>query len=152
PEGRGERAMRSEEDRSQLIEQARRQEPGALERLLNSYRNYLRVLARTGIDKTLRGKADPFDLVQEATTKAWENFGQFRGTTEAGLAGGLRQILARCLAALARRFVHGKGRRVGREESLDQLLGQSSQAMERLLATDTTSPSGVAQRRDLGVV
>src|SRR5262245_4788032 len=120
--------MRSEEDRTRLIAQARRAEAGALERLLNSYRNYLRVLARTGIGKARRGKADPSDLGQEATHKAWECFDQFRGTTEAELAAWLRQILARCLADLARRFVHARGRQIGREESLDQLLGHSSQA------------------------
>src|SRR3954451_19488390 len=100
--------MSSGEDLSRLIEQAHREEPGALDRLLGSYRNYLRLLARTGIDKTLRGKVDPSDLVQEAMKKAWERFGQFRGSTEAELAGWLRQILARCLADLARRFVQAK--------------------------------------------
>ncbi len=144
--------MRSGEDRSRLLEQARQKEPGALGRLLDSYRNYLRVLAQTGVGKALQGKADPSDLVQEATKKAWEHFDQFRGFTEAELAGWLRQILARCLADLVRHFVHDKGRRSGREQSLDQLLGRSSQALQRLLAADTTSPSAAAERRDLGVV
>src|SRR5262249_47225594 len=40
-----------------LIERARRGEQGALDRLLDSYRNYLRLLARTGVDATLRGQA-----------------------------------------------------------------------------------------------
>jgi hypothetical protein len=40
-----------------LIERARRQQPGALDRLLDAYRNYLRLLARTGLDASLQGKA-----------------------------------------------------------------------------------------------
>jgi RNA polymerase sigma-70 factor (ECF subfamily) len=138
-------------DLSRLIERARRDEPGALDRLLDSYRNYLRLLARTAIDASLRGKADPSDLVQEALLKAVLRFGQFRGATDAELAGWLRQILARCLADFVRRY-RGGGRAAGREESLDRLLERSSEAMERVLATEGSSPSSSAARRDLGVV
>jgi RNA polymerase sigma-70 factor (ECF subfamily) len=138
-------------DLCRLIERARREEPGALDPLLDSYRNYLRLLARTGLDASLQGKADPSDLVQEAMLKASQRFGQFRGTTDAELAGWLRQILARCLADFVRSYRTG-GRRAGREQSLDQLLSRSSQAMERILATNGNSPSASAQRRDLGVV
>jgi RNA polymerase sigma-70 factor (ECF subfamily) len=134
-----------------LIERARREEPGALDRLLGSYRNYLRLLARTGIDASLQGKADPSDLVQDALLKAALRFGQFRGATDAELAGWLRQVMARCLADFVRRY-RTEGRRAGREQSLDRLLDRSSQAMERVLATDKSSPSESAQRRDLGVV
>jgi RNA polymerase sigma-70 factor (ECF subfamily) len=138
-------------DRSRLIQRARREEPGALDRLLDSYRNYLRLLARTGIDTSLRGKADPSDLVQDALLKASQCFGQFRGATDAEMAGWLRQILARCLADFVRRF-RTASRRAGREQSLDQLLDQSSQVMERILAANGSSPSASAERRDLGVV
>jgi RNA polymerase sigma-70 factor (ECF subfamily) len=138
-------------DLRRLIERAQREEPGALDLLLDSYRNYLRLLARTGLDASLRGKADPSDLVQDALLKASLRFGQFRGTNDAELAGWLRQILARCLADLVRRY-RTAGRGPGREQSLEQLLNRSSEAMERVLATDGTSPSSSAQRRDLGVV
>jgi RNA polymerase sigma-70 factor (ECF subfamily) len=141
----------SRADLCRLIERAQREEPGALDRLLDSYRNYLRLLARTGLDASLQGKADPSDLVQDALLKASQRFGQFRGATDAELAGWLRQILARCLADFVRRYGTG-GRRTGREQSLDQLLNRSSQAMERVLAASGTSPSASAQRRDLGVV
>jgi RNA polymerase sigma-70 factor (ECF subfamily) len=138
-------------DLCRLIERARREEPGALDLLLDSYRNYLRLLARTGIDASLRGKADPSDLVQDALLKAALRFDQFRGASDAELAGWLRRILARCLADFVRRY-RTSGRGTGREQSLEQLLDRSSQAMERILAADGTSPSASAQRRDLGVV
>jgi RNA polymerase sigma-70 factor (ECF subfamily) len=134
-----------------LIDRARRAESGALDRLLDSYRNYLRLLARTGLDASLQGKADPSDLVQDALLRASQHFGQFRGATDAELAGWLRQILARCLADLVRRY-RTDARHAGREQSLDRLLDRSSEAMERVLATDGTSPGGRAERRDLGVV
>jgi RNA polymerase sigma-70 factor (ECF subfamily) len=137
-------------DLCRLIEYARRHEPGALDRLLASYRNYLRLLARTGLDASLQGKADPSDLVQDALLKASQHFGQFRGATDAELAGWLRQILLHCLTDFVRRS--RAGRRDGREQSLDQLLNRSSQAMERILVANGTSPSASAERRDLGVV
>ena len=138
-------------DLCRLIERARQEQPGALDRLLDSYRNYLRLLARTGLDASLQGKADPSDLAQDALLKASVRFGQFRGATDAELAGWLRKILARCLADFVRRH-RSQSRRAGREQSLDRLLDRSSQAMERVLATDGSSPSASAQRRDLGVV
>jgi RNA polymerase sigma-70 factor (ECF subfamily) len=138
-------------DLCRLIDRARRDEPGVLDRLLDSYRNYLRLLARTGLDATLLGKADPSDLVQDALLKAYRHFDQFRGANDAELAGWLRQILARCLADFVRHFRTG-GRRVGREQSLDQILDHSSRVMERMLATGDPSPNAAAERRDLGVV
>jgi RNA polymerase sigma-70 factor (ECF subfamily) len=99
----------------------------------------------------LQGKADPSDLVQEAMLKASQRFGQFRGTTDGELAGWLRQILSRCLADFVRRY-RTRVRRAGREQSLDRLLERSSEAMERILATNEASPSSAAARRDQGVV
>jgi RNA polymerase sigma-70 factor (ECF subfamily) len=141
----------SASDLRRLIDRARRDEPGALDRLLDSYRNYLCLLARTGLDASLQCKADPSDLVQDALLKAVQRFGQFRGASDAELAGWLRQILARCLADFVRRYRTGS-RRAGREQSLEALLDRSSGAMERLLATDGTPPSASAARRDMGVV
>jgi RNA polymerase sigma-70 factor (ECF subfamily) len=138
-------------DLCRLIARAQRHQPGALDRLLHAYRNYLRLLARTGLNASLQAKADPSDLVQDALLKAAQRFDQFRGATDAELAGWLRQILARCLADLARRY-RTAGRRAGRELSLDLLLERSSQAMERVLATGGSSPSSSVARRDLGVV
>ena len=135
-----------------LIDRARRYLPGALDQLLEGYRNYLRLLARTGIDASLQGKADPSDLVQEALLKAHQHFAQFRGRTEAELAAWLRQILARNLIDLARRYRVAGTRKVGREQSLEGLVDHSAQALDRLLAGDGTSPSHSAQRRELSVV
>jgi RNA polymerase sigma-70 factor (ECF subfamily) len=137
---------------SRLIRDARRDRPGALGQLLDSYRNYLRLLARTGIDASLQGKADPSDLVQETLLKAHENFGQFRGRTEAELAGWLRAILARNLTDLVRQYHLAKARKVGRERSLDRILDSSSEALDRLLAGNGPTGSDSAQRRELGVV
>jgi RNA polymerase sigma-70 factor (ECF subfamily) len=137
---------------SRLLAGARRSGGGELERLLESFRNYLRLLARTGIDASLQGKADPSDVVQEALLKAHQAFDQFRGRTEAELAGWLRQILYNVLADLVRRFQVTGQRQVGRERPLEELLDASSAALNNLLAHGGPSPSESAERRELGVV
>jgi RNA polymerase sigma-70 factor (ECF subfamily) len=135
-----------------LIRKARKHEAGAIDRLLETYRQYLKLLARTGIDASLQGKADPSDLVQETFLKAHQHFDQFRGQGEAELTTWLRQILARNLADLVRRYHRAESRRTGRERSLEQLLNASSQALDNLLADAAGSPSESAQRRELSVV
>jgi RNA polymerase sigma-70 factor (ECF subfamily) len=135
-----------------LIEEARRATPGSVDRLLESYRNYLRLLARTGIDSSLRGKADPSDLVQETMLKAHQHFDQFNGQTEAELIAWLRRILARNLADLVRRFKAAGARAVRREQSLDDLVGATSRAFLQLVAPDGHSPSQSAQRRETSII
>jgi RNA polymerase sigma-70 factor (ECF subfamily) len=135
-----------------LIEEARRRAPGALDRLLESYRNYLRLVARTGIDPALRGKADASDVVQETLLKAHRHFDQFEGRTEAELVGWLRQILARNLADLSRRYRSAGARAVGREQSLDDFDGAASRAALRLFTPGGQSPSQSAQRREMSLV
>jgi RNA polymerase sigma-70 factor (ECF subfamily) len=137
---------------ARLIEDARREEPGALDRLLESYRNYLRLVARAGLGDALRGKADPSDLVQETLLKAHRNFDDFRGRDEPELVAWLRKILARNLADLARRYHGAASRRVACERSLEDLLAPASRALGALLDRNGHSPSESAQRRELSVV
>jgi RNA polymerase sigma-70 factor (ECF subfamily) len=133
-----------------LISSAGRLDPQALATLLESYRNYLRLLARTGIDASLRGKADPTDLVQETLLKASQNFASFRGQTEAELAGWLRQILSQNLVNLVRR--HGGLRGALREQSLNELLDRSSIALEAVVARQSGSATAFPFGRDPGVL
>lgn len=138
-------------DVSRMLAAARQADPTAVESLLSAYRNYLRLLAGMWIDRSLRGKADASDLVQETLLKAHQHFQQFRGLSEQEFVVWLRQILARNLADLVRRYT-AAGRRATREQSLEQAIDQSADALERFLATDASSPSRAAQRREMGVL
>jgi RNA polymerase sigma-70 factor (ECF subfamily) len=115
---------------------------------LESYRDYLRLLARLHLDARLRGKLDPSDVVQETLLKAHEKLDQFRGTTDAELAGWLRRILANTLAEAARRYRAGP-RDVGRERSLERALEESSARLEHWLAEDHSAPGGQVERQEL---
>ena len=67
-------------------------------RAVESYREYLRLLARLNLDTRLRGRIDPSDLVQQTLLKAHEKRDQFRGKSDAELAAWLRAILANQIA------------------------------------------------------
>ena len=95
----------------------------------------------TGLDAALQEKADPSDLVQETLLKAHQHFEQFRGRTTGEVAAWLRQILARNLTDLARRYHGTDARQVARECSLEELLDQSSLALGNLIAASGSSPS-----------
>ena len=134
-----------------LIQVARDAEPGAIDRLLDAYRNYLRMLARLWLDRSLRQKLDASDLVQDTLLKAHQKFQQFRGASEAELVVWLRKILARNVVDVVRRY-GAAARQVDREQSLDQMIDESIHAVGNLLVASGSSPSQAAQRRELGVV
>ncbi len=135
-------------DISRLIRAARREDPGVLPKLLESYRDYLRLLASIWLNGALKTKADPSDLVQETLLKSLQHFGDFRGQSEPELAAWLRRILARNMVDLANRFKTV----MARERSLDRMLDETSLAMGNLIATSGPTPSAPAQRRELSVV
>jgi RNA polymerase sigma-70 factor (ECF subfamily) len=113
--------------------------------LLDEYRDYLLLLARSRLDPRLRGRLDPSDIVQQTLLEAHRAAEQFRGRTDAERAGWLRQILARNLANAVRD--HTRDRRdVNRERSLQASLDESSARLEAFLAADQSSPSKRADR------
>src|SRR5262245_10274570 len=114
--------------------------PGPDAPSLERFRDYLRLLAGIQISPALRAKLDPSDVVQQTMLQAHQAFNQFRGTTAAELAGWLRQILARNLAAAVREMGRAK-RDVGRERSLEAAIEASSIRLEKFLADEQSSPS-----------
>jgi len=135
----------------QLIAQARGGDPVALGRLLELYRNYLRLVARSLIGVALRVKLEPSDLVQETFLKAHRDFSDFAGQSEVELLAWLRRILARSLADQVKHH-RRKGRDHRREESLDLLLEQSSLTVQNALANHGSSPSERVSRREQAVL
>jgi RNA polymerase sigma-70 factor (ECF subfamily) len=114
-------------------------------RPIESFREYLRLLARIHLDTKLQAKLDPSDLVQQTLLKAYERENQFRGTTDAERAAWLRAILASLIADALRRH----GRQHGdREQSLEEALDQSSARLDAWLASDRSSPSQNLQRQE----
>jgi RNA polymerase sigma-70 factor, ECF subfamily len=119
---------------------------------LEGYRGYLMVLARTQVpNPALRDRLDLSGIVQDTFLEAHERLAQFRGTSEAEMAGWLRRILANNLAD-AMRGLNRARRDVGREVSIEQSLDDSSRRLGALLAADGPSPSEHARGRERAVL
>ncbi len=106
------------------------QDPG---RLLEPYRNYLRLLARLQLERRLQSKLDASDLVQETLLRALRSLGQYRGQSEAELAAWLRAILANTLKE--------KVRELTADKALQARLEESSARLEVFLTSSPPSPS-----------
>jgi RNA polymerase sigma-70 factor (ECF subfamily) len=135
----------------ELLERAQAGDLEAQGRLLDLYRNYLRILARTQIDTALRVRLDPSDLVQETLLEALRDFRQFAGSTERELLAWLRKILVRNLADQVKHH-KAQARNWHRQESLEALLDRSSQAVQEALAKGISTPSAQASRREQAVL
>src|SRR5262245_35687422 len=134
-----------------LLARARAGDADTLGRLLDSYRNYLRLMASTQMGPALRVRLDPSDLVQEALLEAHRDFAQFGGGSEPELLAWLRRILARNLLDQARRN-QAQVRDHSRQESLEVLMEDSGSSLVAALAARGPSPSSHASRREQAVL
>jgi RNA polymerase sigma-70 factor (ECF subfamily) len=115
-----------------------------LVRRLESFRNYLLLLARARLDSRLRSKVDPADLVQQTLTRALERRDQFSGASNEQRAAWLRTLLAHAMIDALRKHT----RPGGAERSLEAALERSSARLEAFLAADQTSPSGRVEKQE----
>jgi RNA polymerase sigma-70 factor (ECF subfamily) len=137
-----------DKDPEHLLVLAKAGERAALGQLLQHYRNYLKLLARVGIDRRLQNKVDPSDVVQETFLEAHRDFPNFRGVGEPELAAWLRQILAHNLANIVRKYAGTQARDVRLEQQLQAELDRSSQGWHPGLVARSSSPSDKAVRRE----
>src|SRR6516162_4958136 len=95
----------------ELMAKARAGEKDALGELCALYRNYLRMIVRTGLGPRLRERLELSDVVQETLVEVVRQFPQFTGQNEAALVGWLRRLVGQKLADLGR--YHGRSKRTG---------------------------------------
>lgn len=134
-----------------LLDGARQGEPRVLGDLLQVYRNYLTILASTQLDRRLRRRMNPSDLVQETMLAAHRDFEQFRGDSEREFLGWLRQILINCLHHAIDTHVKAKMRDVRREISIEQAntaLDRTAVNLVQVLADNGPSPSAPVRQRE----
>ena len=142
-------------DVASLIGSARGGDLVSLGELLQLFRNYLSVLASSQIDKRLRPRVSPSDIVQETMLKAHRAFGDFRGSSERELLVWLRQILVNNLATFVEQHVIAAKRDIRREVPLEKLgasLEQSTLMLASILPVNASTPSYSVQRREDAVL
>jgi RNA polymerase sigma-70 factor (ECF subfamily) len=138
---------RRSQDYDNLLGRARGGQSECLGELLERYRNYLYVVARTQVDLHLAVRASPSDVVQETFLRAARQFETFRGNSEGELLAWLRRILARSIVNAYAHHVKSGKRDVRRERPLrlnPHAVDESSRRIDSALAATGKSPSGAA--------
>ena len=125
-------ATMSDGSATRLLLEAKEFAPEALGTLLELYRNYLRILAKSQLDEDLASRATASDVVQETFLEAYRDFVQFRGNTPAEFLAWLRRILVRNVARLVEQHLMAQKRDVRREVSLDGIARAFDQSTCRL--------------------
>jgi RNA polymerase sigma-70 factor (ECF subfamily) len=134
-----------------LLERVRAGDDAARGLLLERYRNYLHLLARSLVGRVPEGPMDASDLVQETYLKAHRHLEGFRGTGEPELVEWLRLILVHNLANQVKHD-HRQARDLGRQVSLDVLLDRSNQFWSHACVEPLSSPSSLVSRREQAVL
>jgi len=117
------------------------------EQTLEPYRKYLMMLAELHLDRRLRGKIDPSDVVQQAMLRAHSAWSGLRERQPEVLVAWLRRILSNVLADAVRHYERDK-RDVALELSIEAELDRSASGFAAWLAADQTAPSGRAERNE----
>jgi RNA polymerase sigma-70 factor, ECF subfamily len=139
-------------DVEQLLAKARAGDADCLGWLLETYRNYLHLLASAQLNERLRRRVNPSDLVQETFLRASRHFGEFCGSSEQEWLGWLRTILRRRLLKMVHRQVVARKRSVSREFSFQELAmrsGSDATGQANLIASPGSSPSTHVLRQEL---
>ncbi len=119
---------------------------GEIGRILDGFREYLRLLARLQLRADLTGKIDLSGVVQQTLLEAYQARDAFPSDA-ARQAGWLRRALANNLTDEIRRL-GSRGQERGEEKSLEQALEASSARLEAWLAREEPTPGREAVHKE----
>ena len=130
----------------QLIQQIRMGKADAFELLFDRHRSYLLTVAQLRLDKSVRSRVDPSDIVQEAYLEAHRRFEAYIQSPSLPFRLWLRQIA--CDKSIKARRTHRETARrsVDREINLPE---QSSVMLVKQLCGVMSSPSQNLQKQEM---
>ena len=140
---------RTQTDR--LLAQALAGSREGMGRLLEVYRNYLKLLVVAQVEQKILRRVSASDVVQETFLEANRDFPQFRGQSSGEFCAWLRRILVNNLHRVVEQHVLTEKRTVRREVSLEvlaQSMEHSTARLDALLPDPGSSPSMNAQRQE----
>ncbi len=142
------RAIGDHDSESQQILRAARGDRSAWSRLLTAHRDRLRRMVALRMDRRLKSRIDPSDVIQEAFLDATAGLSNYAERTEMPFFLWLRWLTRMKLSTLHRKHLGAKARDAGREISLNRpaRLQPSSAALAARLLGRLTSPSDAAIR------
>ncbi len=129
-----------------LLEQVQAGDTGALGRLLARHRTYLRQIVELRLDRKLRQRIDPSDVVQEAQLEAARRVGAYLARPPMAFRLWLRKIAYDRLLMMRRKHVEAGRRAVTRELPLPD---RSTVHLARQLLADVSTPSQHVVRGEL---
>lgn len=139
-------------NRSQLLlDRAKNGSAADVGQLLSVYTQYLKSLANHQLDRRVRQRVSPSDLVQDTLLEAHRDFPNFRGTTTGELVSWLRRILIHNLIRASEHHLHTEKRDARREISLQRLaanLGSVDAPLDAALKSPIGSPSADLRGRE----
>ncbi|MCC9599400.1 sigma-70 family RNA polymerase sigma factor [Stieleria sp. JC731] len=130
-----------------LLRRARQGNEGAINELLGSYQNYLRVLAYSGLSPRLQARVTVSDVIQETMLHAFGALKQFHGDTREEFVAWIRTILASRIADAHEKHLRAARRDVRREvsiETISQNLSHSNLGLEAIARSYLERSPGTA--------
>ena len=131
-----------------LIDRAGHGDDTARRELLERYRDYLRRMVATRLDRRLAPRVDPSDIVQETLADAAQRLDDYLRDRPIPFFGWLRQIAGERVIDAHRRHVLSQRRSITREMRTPELSEESAGELGRRLMANDTSPSNRLIRKE----
>jgi RNA polymerase sigma-70 factor (ECF subfamily) len=131
-----------------LMDRAGQGDDTARRELLERYRDYLRRMVATRLDRRLAPRVDPSDVVQETLADAAVRLDDYLRDRPIPFFGWLRQIAGERVIDAHRRHVVSQRRSVNRETRPPDLSEESAGELGRRLMANDTSPSNRLIRKE----
>ena len=142
--------VRDSAETQRLLEQVRAGDRQAIDRLLGRHRAYLRQVIQLRMDRKLRSRLDPSDVVQETELEAFGRMSEYLERRPMPFRLWLRKTAHERLLKLREQHVEAARRSVDREMPLPDR--SSLLLAQQLLATGPTPSQHLAKRELVGRV